>query len=258
MKRLSLFLSALGCLSLILSSGCENNTKTAKTESSQGENVQSIEHNVINSLSADAELVKTAQSFEELADASDFIAEVKITDTSSFVPEGTIKICTEMTPEIIKTYKGEYNGNSLIITGGYMNCREYAMSEEFFSMPKNPMDVSKFTEEELETGEIYFNWLNNYIPDPGDTLIFFGCEATDGNYYVTYDYQGIFLGENDTISNQALVMNDNSGYTEPLVKDLMQKFINSETTRLKSISDEPLTVLHISKNAFVDEIENLE
>lgn len=256
MKRFPFMLSILTCLSMTLATGCQESAGNSTAEIQS--DTQQPEHNIVYSYSSTADLAKVAYNLDELVEASDFIAEVRVKETSSFVAGDTIMINTKITPEIIKTYKGEYNGNSLIIGGGYMNCKEYAMSVDASDMPKNPVDISKFTKDELENGEVYFNWLNNYIPEKDDTIIYFGYENDDGDYNVTYSYQGVFLCKNNNVSNQALCINEHD-FTEPLVKDLSSTFSKtSEISTFSSRTVESKEVLSIPENEFTAKLESFK
>lgn len=232
--------------------GCGN-----EEEISQAETAMSIEHNVIHSYSVAADIAKIADTLEELIADSDFIAEVKVKGVSSSFENDSILINTEITPEIIKTYKGEYNGNLLILCGGYMNYKEYANSSNIINTLGKPIDTSKFTEEELENGEIYFDWFNTYIPEVGDTLVYFGKEMDTGDYYITNSYQGLFRCDGDKVSNQAFSIN-NSGYTESIAEDLNKKFSKSaKISKFHSQVVEEKDVLSISKKDFVSKIDDI-
>lgn len=256
MKINRIFTAGLLICSLLLSAGCSSDS-TADVNDSQ--TVQKAEHNVVSSAKSYADYVKLADTLEELISESDFIAEVKVTDTSSYIWPDTDMIYTLLTPEVINVYKGTYNNELLNVGGGYMNYKEYANSPEVIKDFGHALDTSQYTEEELKTAEFYYDKCGNYIPEVGDTLIYFGIRDRNGdteNYFITYTFQGLFLCDGDSVSNQALEINGSGGFTEPLAKDLMQKFSSAQTASLQDELSETLTVLNIPKSDFINELEN--
>ena len=253
-----LIISSIICSLLILASGCGDN-QTTDNNTSKAEVL--TEHNVVSFAKTEADIAKCAYTLEELYNASDFVAEVKITDTSSFIWPDTDMIYTNLTPEIINIYKGSFNNELLTVSGGYMNYKKYANSPEIIKEFGHALDTSEYSEKELETAEIYYDLYGNYIPEIGDKLIFFGIRDRNNeteNYYVTYSNQGIFLCDNNgTISNQALLVDDN-GFTEPLAKDLTKLFNNTEKHKQKNMLNETSTVLNIPKSEFINEINSME
>lgn len=225
---------------------CALITGCASSEENQSCSV-SREDRIVHTISANADFAEFAYTLDELKNASDFIAEVKIVETEAFLKDEQSVIFTEMTPEVIKIYKGEYNGESLVMGGGYMDCLQYADAEFFRAADIN----MEYTDEELENGLVYYDWCNNYVPEVGDNLIFFGVLDDDGNYAVTYSYQGIFLCEGENVSCQALSV-ERDGWTEPLAEDLFDKF-GSEDVSMQSRTTG--SGLIISKNALTEALD---
>lgn len=257
MKINRIFTAGLLICSLLLSAGCGSDS-TADISDSQA--VQKAEHNVVNVAKSYADYAELADTLEELISESDFIAEVKVTDTSSYIWPDTDMIYTLLTPEVINVYKGTYNNELLNVGGGYMNYKEYANSPEVIKDFGRALDTSQYTEEELKTAEIYYDLCGNYIPEVGDKLIYFGIRDRNGdtdNYFITYTFQGLFLCNGDSVSNHGLEINGSGGFTEPLAKDLMQKFSGTQTSSLQSELSETLTVLNIPKNELVTVLENI-
>lgn len=238
MKKLSLILCTVACLLPVTSAGCvketDNSTTVSKgiqTSITEQEAVKPVKHNVVKTSVHEVDMPKIAYSLKEVIEYSDFIAKVKVIDTSSYVPESGLEVDTMVTPEIVQVYKGEYNGNPLHICGGFIKLKDYISGNnsnpDAEILPDTMTKSSLYTEEELEE-EIYDNFINNYIPDPGDTLIYFGEESkVEPCYAVAYNYQGIFLCEDGVVENQALELSSN-GYCEPLVKDMAEMFSSAQ------------------------------
>lgn len=234
MKKLSLILCAITCLLTVTATGCgedTNNTaavaESLQTSATEQEVVKPIMHNVVKTSHHELDLAEWAYTLKELVDNSDFIAKIKVTDASPYVPEEGLEVDTMVTPEIIEVYKGEYNGNPLNICGGFVKLKDYINGNKGNPsadiLPDVMTKTSLYTEEELEE-EFYDNYINNYIPNPGDTLICFGGELETIPYYVvSYLYQGIFLCENGIVENQALQI-CSEGFIEPLVEDMLEIF----------------------------------
>lgn len=237
MKKLSLILCAVTCLLTVTATSCskETDNSAAISESSQTSTVEHdatpVKHNVVKVTQHAVDMPKCAYTLKELIEYSDFIAKVKVIDTSSYVPEGGLEVDTMVTPEISEVYKGEYNGNPLYISGGFIKLKEYISGNKSNPdadiLPDIMTKESLYSEEELEE-EIYDNFINNYIPDPGDTLIYFGEESkTKPCYAAAYTYQGVFLCEDGIVENQALESRS-KGYCEPLVEDMAEMFSGAQ------------------------------
>lgn len=240
MKKFSFGLSIITCFSLLSMAGCnkEESSTAEKTSVIPPVSIEDCEFSKIPSPSIEwAELPKT---LEELIEESDFVAEIEVADKITELGSGE-RMYSDITPNIKKVYKGSYNGNIIRITDGYMDYDSYIHGNDY---------VLSADENYKETKYVYSSWYNNYIPEIGDTLIFFGIEA-DGGYYASPSYQGLFRCEGDKVSNQAL------GLTEFLTKSLMNDFPNAEivpcTYRLSSNPE----VLSIPKKDFVSKIDDI-
>lgn len=209
-KCYSVFLAFAFCLPLL--SACADSTVEESNSSKKGLVLTATTH---------ADFDELAYTLGELEEESDFIAEIKVTETSTYVYPDTDSIHTLLTPEIVEIYKGSYNNEKLDLCGGYMNYADYYSAPIFQEEEEwNTFNTSAYTEEELTTAQVYWDFCNNYVPEVGDTLIFFGKRDANGNYYVTNDYQGMFRLDGDNWTNQALIVNDND-WQEPLVTDLL-------------------------------------
>ena len=260
MKKVVLLCFCL-CGIMFCSVGCVNDLSAEKVSLSSDSNNQTEtaskqKHNVVRYVSSEAELADYAKSLDELIKSSELIVEAKVVATKSFVEKDSVIISTSMTPEIINIYKGEYNGEPLVVGGGYMKCKDYAEIDKFKDQElPNPLDKSTFTDKELE-GEIYFNWMNNYTPEPGDRIIYFGSKSPlDGSYHVKNCYQGLFVCHGDTVENQAIEVGDNDGYVEPFAENI-QKHIKN--TKIRNIKNDLVTKnksLIIPKDVFVEKLK---
>ena len=131
-----------------------------------------------------------------------------------------------------------------------------SVSAELNEMQKNAGVTTDFTAEELEQ-EIYSDWQNNYVPEIGDRLLFFGKKGTDDMYHVTHSYQGLFVMKDNTWQNQALeYMHDN--FTEPLVKDIIKKITSTKILdNVKSLFNNHEKIIGIPANKFTDKLIDL-
>ncbi len=257
MKKLSLLLSTLLCLS-VFATGCgdESSSSSAQSESSQAmASTEKPKHNVVKTTFGECDYPDLPHSLEELADDSDFIAKIYVADTSAYAD--SLFVITTITPEFLEVYKGEYDGSPLKIQGGYMKLGDYISTayEGIEGVPDELTDTSGYTEEQLDE-EIYDSIDNTYIPDPGDTIIYFGKKYFDNDYYsVAGGYQGVFKCNGDMVENQGLEVSEN-GLTEPIAKDLMEKFSGAE------IIEQPLEyvrndeMLTLPANEFETELKN--
>lgn len=210
-QKHTIILTSVLCISLL--SGCGNATATDSKSSAEKEGV-------VLTASSEADFTELASTLDELIASSDFIAKVKVTETSAYVYPETDMIDTLITPEILEIYKGSYNGEKLELCGGYMSYKDYYSAPVFQGEDAwHTFDASAYTEEELETAQVYWDWCNSYVPVADDTIIFFGNLLDTGNYYLTNGYQGLFRLNGDSWTNQAIA-NDDS-YQDPLADDLL-------------------------------------
>lgn len=217
-KKIALIL----CSSLLFCAGC--------SQASAEEKMASPEKNIIDTVEITCvEMIEVAQSFEELCNKSDFIAEVKITEASPyFTNDGSDRVFTEMTPEIIEIYKGEYNGEKLGTCGGLMKYTDYTK--------RRRISDDALTEEERENGYVYYNWLNNKIPEVGDTVIFFGTYSEDNNQFMnTYGYQGIYFCEGEKVTSYSLNYQWQDGWKENLILDYEENFGAESTPQERTL-----------------------
>ena len=210
MKKYGFSLLALASCAALLSGCGENANSTAEGSTASKEGVVLL-------ASSEAEFAETADTLQELAASSDFIAKVKVTEADAYVYPNTDAINTKITPEILELYKGTYDGEALDLCGGYMRYSDYYSAPIFQEEGWNTPDTSAYTEEELKTAQIYWDWCNNYVPAVGDTILFFGKESDNNTYTLTNSYQGLFrLAEGNWI-NQAL----EAGGADALANDLL-------------------------------------
>lgn len=231
MKKLSLFLCTLVCLP-ILATGCgdKSGSSSAQSESSQmTATVEKPKHNVVKTTFGECDYVHLPDTLDELINEADFIAKIYVSDTS--VSAAELFVTTTITPEFLEIYKGEYDGSPLNIYGGYMKLRNYMSTayEGIEGVPDELTDTSRYTEEQLGE-EIYDNITGTYIPDPGDTIIYFGEKSDYNNCYeVAGAYQGVFNCNGDMVENQGLEVSENqNGFNEPIANDIMEKFSGTE------------------------------
>lgn len=177
-------------------------------------------------------------NFDELIDTADLIVKIKVKETRGFVGDNYL-INTEITPQVIETYKGTYNGEKLYVNGGKMLYEEYIQNEHIkktFEGHENPNETecSKYVEQSVD---------NAYIVTAGDEYIFFAKKNDDGELYALYAYQGTFKLQNGKVQNTALSAD------EPLYESLSTEF--GGTTKAKSASD----TLQIDEADFVTRIK---
>ena len=187
-----------------------------KSEPEEGTTLENKgEKNIVLALKNEAELEKCAYTFEELRDNVDFIAEADIVEAIPVIYEGLPYVNTELTPEIIDIYKGEYNGEKLVLIGGVISNKEYSVIAENNNI--------SFTDEELDTGYVSDEWFDMDYPEAGDKVIFFGNYSDDGRIYAAYDYQGLFTVDDGSVSISSLTA-DETGWYEDIAHDLEDNY----------------------------------
>lgn len=169
-----------------------------------------------------SDLEEVAYTLTDLVEASDFIATVQVAETHEYVYPDTTYIQTQITPQVLTVYKGTYNGEFLEIEGGCMDYNDYTSAPIFQQESIQTFDVSSYSVEELDTARVYEARNNGYVPQAGDTLLFFGKQADADTYYVTYGYQGVFVLQDGSWYNPGLVVEEND-WQEPLVTDLLTR-----------------------------------
>lgn len=208
-----------------------------------------VQHNVIFTAKSMPDYAHIAGSVAELAEDSDFIAEIKVKNIASYVYPHSDEIHTQVTPEIIQLYKGSYQDQPLDVYGGYMDYTDYV--DQAFSSQYDTLHVDGLTEEELQSGEVYYNLCNCHIPEIGDTLLFFGTISEDGSQIaVTNTYQGLFLCDGDTLTNPALIVENSSGWQEPLVQDILQQCSDVTIAAPANTACDQSKVLSMPQNIF--------
>lgn len=206
MKKTMVILLA-GVLTLSCS-GCSEKDESSVSSAS--------DKNIVLRIESDADFSEVAYTLEQLYETSDFIAEVKVKETEPNY-HGTTILRTDLTTEIINVYKGEYNGETLVSYGADMKISEY--------MKSNSINTEEYTEEELENGYVHYDWMHCYVPEPGDTLIFFGEKLRDDNcFYTAFTYQGVFKCDGDNATIHSLAYQWQDGWMEPIVHDLIDNY----------------------------------
>lgn len=162
---------------------------------------------------------KLAMNFSELVSASDLIVKVKVQDTRAFInDEGMIQ--TEISPKILETYKGIYDGQKLYVNGGEMLYEEYSGNEivkKLVAGHENPN-----ADEENTSKYVRQNVDNQYIFYPGDEYIFFASRREDnGLFFSQYAYQGTFKVSNGVVENIAVT-------GEPLQENISEIFSGNQ------------------------------
>ncbi|MGN0621850.1 MAG: hypothetical protein ACI4I9_08275 [Porcipelethomonas sp.] len=246
-RRICALTCALACSLSLFSAGCGSDSSEKSTTADSGHK------NVVGTIrTVCADLVHCSFTLEELIADSDFIAEIKVAETSQFVYPGTEQIITRITPEITEVYKGEYNGGGLNVNGGYMDYYEYMSYPDAIS----PAGTSECTEEELETAEVFYSWLDCYVPAEGETVVYFGRLGNDGEYNVTNSYQGIFRLEGENLTNQALEVNVNN-WTEPLAEDLSENIEGAQIIDYTEKTTSHTEVVSVPRSAFAEKLTEL-
>ncbi len=209
----TLALASTLCFALLSTACGSSNT----TDSSS----KTADNGVVLTAKSDADLVHQASTLQELIDDSDFIAKVKVTKVTSSVYQDTDSVLTSITPEILELYKGTYQGETLDMYGGYISYSDYQSAPIFQEDgASQPFDVSSYSEKEIDTAQVYWDWCNVYIPTADDTILYFGKQSDDNSFMLTNAYQGLFRLEGGNWTNQALVTGTAS-QQEPLVTDLL-------------------------------------
>ena len=174
--------------------------------------------NIVLTVGAEADQLKMAFSLDELYSDADLVVKAKITESyPTFHSDGSGRVFTHMIPEIITIYKGDYNNQELVTCGGIMELSKYSESGN--------APIDDYTEGELETGYVYYNWLNNYIPQEDDEIIFFGKYSDQSDSFRNlYSYQGIYLCNEGNVTIKSLEYQPGDGWIEPLAHDLIDNF----------------------------------
>ncbi|MDD6449050.1 MAG: hypothetical protein PUF78_04950 [Lachnospiraceae bacterium] len=151
-------------------------------------------------LDTDSDYNKLAMNLSQLVSDSDLIVKIKVKAVKSFVNDNGM-IQTEVTPEVLKTLKGNYDGQKMYVNGGEMLYSEYTANEIIQKSLAGHEDPSgnaaqKYVKQTVD---------NQYILTPGEEYIFFAQKRADsGLYFSTYAYQGTFKLTNGKVENQAI------------------------------------------------------
>ncbi|WP_062108014.1 hypothetical protein [Bacillus niameyensis] len=212
------------------------------------DNVEEHEGLVIEAL---AEYNALALTFEELYSDADLVLELKVKTVDSFIEEQTGSILSNVIPEVVHIYKGEYNGKPIQVVGGKMNYNEY-MSNEIIKEKLEGREDPNPNAEKAKHEDVLFIMDNGYIYEAGDRYFFFGKEYEDENFIrPLYAYQSSFKVENQTVSNKAIQED------EPLFTDIKNVFsVNSKQSNSTLENGEPK--VGINKNAFEDMLNGLK
>lgn len=246
MKRIAFFVLPITITTALLL-GCSNNT------------TQSARKGIVFNASSQADFNELASTLNDLENKSIFIAKVSVEEAHSYVYPNSDDIYTQITPNVLEIYKGSYNNEKLELYGGEMLYTDYynALSDEDKEM--NSFDTSKYSQNEIDSARVYWNFCNLYVPQVGDTLLYFGVRSDDGNYYVSYDYQGVFLLQDGNYVNQALIVDQNN-WQEPLVTDLLSltetKIVDSTENLVRTIDNVEYTYHQDSYSTMVAIPEN--
>ncbi len=177
------YFAAAAAFCLALLAGCGGETgSTAERSVQEGKSLQS--RTIV-------DMADEADTLQKLAEQADWIAKIQV-ESLSTVERDTAH--TQIVPKVLETYKGSYDGQTLDISGGIL---PYAETKAYQSTDRH--------ESGDETALFYACWSENYVPQEGDVLLFFGDTQNSANtYYELYSYQGMFLLEDGSYTNQAL------------------------------------------------------
>lgn len=221
----------------------EINTKAQINESNQQNSNKSP---IGLTISQNSDINKLADSLKELYNDSDIVCQIKVTDVNPYIDE-MARIWTEVTPEVICIYKGNYNNEKINILGGRMPYSEFISNETVKKKFEGKMHNEETSNELLNT-DVEYIADNGYIYNIDDEYIFFGnYDDTKNNFITTYCYQGSFKIENGKVSNKALTSGEN------LKKDLLEKF-NENNLKSKGLENE---LLEIEVDNFSNILKNL-
>jgi hypothetical protein len=209
MKKLTIFTLSLMTL---LTCACGKSS-----DSSESQSAPAAEQQMVLQVSADADINKCAYSLDELYDSAAIVMKVRVSSVQAKLAENdAFNVYTEVVPEVLEVYKGEYSGEKIIIGGGKISVSEYA--EKFDT------DISDLSDNETENGLVEYIWLNNHIPSAGEELVFFG--TTNPGYPDCFEpsflNQGVFVCQGDSVRISSLNADEN--WCEPLAEDIMSRF----------------------------------
>lgn len=240
MRKISIaFASILTMLSL---SACTDDS------SATADNTKCTPGTVVLSICEEADLAHAAFTLEELITDSDVVVEGIVTSSTGVNHYGNgALIYTQMQINLIKTHKGEYTDQPLISVGGTLKLSDYLthLSAE------HPAKNNHYTADELENGMVASSFENNFAPQVGDHILFFGqYDALDPNaIFNTNTTQGLYCCDGETIYTTALHINEN-GWTEPLAEDMIARCEGTVTAPL--ISETASPALSVERDAFLE------
>lgn len=179
------------------------------------------EKNVVLSISNEADFVGRADSFEELIAFADVIVEGTVTHYEGSMAYRENCVYSTMQIEPIAVYKGEYNNETLASCGGEINLKQYMEG----LTNNHPMKNNRYTADELENGIVEFQWVNNFTPQVGDRILFFGSYGTNENIlYHTSDHQGMFFCDDTTVYTTIYdIARTENDWTDPIAEELYDR-----------------------------------
>lgn len=241
MKRLGILQIGLLCAGPLLSCAADHDSAPESHIAPQSETALS-EPLVVN-IGCIPEFAHTADTMEELCADSDVIVEGVVTVSEGALFRSSDIVYTRLQIEPLTVYKGEYHGETLQSHGGIMNLGAYCAALGKTVLP--------YTTQELQTGIVHYEWVNNFAPQVGDHILFFGqYDALDPNaIWNTNTTQGLYCCDDETIYTTALHINEN-GWTEPLAEDMIARCEGTVTAPLRSETASP--ALSVERDVFLE------
>ena len=192
----------------------------------------------------ECDFVYASPNFKKLYDDSDLIIQLTASEIKYSAADGGL-IKTSFIPKIKETYKGKYDGSSIVSMGGILDYDEYIKNDPDKGKANKSFTSSKET---TPPKKVQLIFANVYIVHNGDTFIAF-CKKLGSHYVITNGFQGLFKVDGNKIQNRAL----KDDYR--LLKDIAAK-VNAQSK--SNIDENAIAGNGIDKKAFIDILKSLK
>lgn len=192
-------------VALAVFSGCRDNSQAQNPQLSSQQSVSETAKNDSNvyHIKTLCDWARASENLQTLFSNSDFVARVKVQSIESFALEKGAGIRTNFIPQIITSFKGNYDGSPIESLGGTVSYAEYCKKDPDF-LTKKSFDSSP--EAKVDPSEVEQMVEGIYLVHPGDEFIVFCTKVQDG-YIITNSYEGLFKIVGNKIENAALQEN---------------------------------------------------
>ena len=132
MKKRAVIIALIAAVMCMPAAGCQNTDSAANTAEQQVILVQ-----------GEALWAESANTFDELYAASDLVMEITVADTEAVYVIDSVE--TLITPEVVKVWKGDWQGEQLFVFGGDISAQDFKNT----ASENDRVHLSGYSEEQL-------------------------------------------------------------------------------------------------------------